>query len=193
MKKLILIAAISTMALGGCVATMTAAPAGPYALKNGTSVNLDKSWTHIPENLHPSIGSVLTQDGMSLNRVHILTVEDGEEMIGFIDKAQEYPVYTAGSTQLQQIEFMTSSLSRLGLESVNTENVKPATLGGIDGVSMDLSGKYSSGLHMKGRAAIAPSSAGLNMVIYLAPKMHYYNKDIGSVEAIISSIQFAAE
>ena len=150
-----------TLALGAmlilpaCAPTMSAAPAGPLSLKDSGTVNLTQSWTSVPDGLHNAKGTVLTKDGMSLNRVHIISVKAGDEMVDVVDKSLEYPVYSEGMSRLEQINFVTSSLSRMGLANVDTSSVTPATLSGTDGIRFDLNGKYSSGLNFRGKVGMA--------------------------------------
>jgi len=185
-----------TLALGAmlilpaCTTTMTAAPVGALALKDSATVNLTQSWTSVPDALHNAKGTVLTKDGMTLNRVHIITVEPGKEMIDVNDKSLEYPVYTEGMTSLEQINFVTSSLARMGLSDVQTASVTPATLSGTDGIRFDINGKYTSGLNLRGKVGMAETESGLNMIIFVAPSEYYYARDIAEVDNMISTIKF---
>lgn len=180
----------ATILLTACTATMSAAPIGALALKNGATVNLTQSWTSVPDDLHNAKGTVLTKDGMTLNRVHIISVESGDEMVDVLDKSQEYPVFTAGMSSLEQVNFVTSSLARLGLADLQTAAVTPAKISGADGIRFDLSGKYSSGLKMRGKVGMAETPAGLNMIIFIAPSEFYYGRDIAEVDTMISTITF---
>ncbi len=190
MKKLA-IALISVSALVGCE-SMSAAPAGQYVLKNGVSIDLKEDWTHVPKNMHGAKSSILTKDGLKLNQLHIMTVEDGKTFIDKKSKSAEYPVYAQGSSPIKQIEFVTSNLARMGFEKVEPKNVTPTKLSGYDGVSMDLVGKYDSGLNLKGRMGLAETEKGLNVLIFIAPAMHYFDKDISSVNHLINTVAFPA-
>lgn len=190
MKRILITLAGSVLMLSGCVSTMTAAPAGQFTVKNSASLTLIDSWTHVPENLNSTKGSAFTKDGVSLNKVHVVTIEDGEKLINSSDKSQEFPTYQAGSSELQQIEFLTSSLSRIGTVNLKPRNVTPKMVGGLEGVQFELDGKYESGLNMKGLAVLTESNAGLNIIVYIAPAAHYYEKDLASVKSLIASAQF---
>ena len=189
MKHLII--ALGAMAiLPACTTTMSAAPAGTLALKDNATVNLTQSWTSVPDGLHGAKGTVLTKDGMMLNRVHLISVKPGKEMVDVTDKSLEYPVYSDGMSRLEQINFVTSSLARLGFVDVKTASVMPATLSGTDGIRFDISGKYSSGLNLRGKVGMAETDAGLNMIIFVAPSEYYYERDIAEVDNMISTISF---
>ncbi|MEP6343740.1 MAG: hypothetical protein ABJ275_10530 [Maricaulaceae bacterium] len=189
MKKIILIC--SALSLSACATTMTAAPLGANSFnKSATTVSLTQGWTSVPDALHLATGTVLTKDGMSLNRLHILTVAEDKTMVDKLDKSSEYPIFTAGMSKIQQIDFVKSSLLRTGIDEINTANVTPAQVSGLSGVTFDMDGKYSSGLNMKGRVTMAESSAGLNVIAFIAPKEYYYDRDIGEVNNIIETLQF---
>jgi len=188
--KHLTIALGAMLLLPACAATMTAAPAGTLALKDSATVNLSQSWTSVPDALHGAKGTVLTKDGMMLNRVHIITVEPGDEMIDVNDKSLEYPVYSTGMSSLEQVNFVTSSLARLGYADLETASVTPATLSGIDGIRFDISGKYASGLNLRGKVGMAETDAGLNMIIFVAPSEYYYGRDVAEIETMISTIRF---
>ena len=188
--KHLAIALSAILILPACAVTMSAAPVGTLALKNNATVNLTQSWTSVPDALHGAKGTVLTKDGMMLNRVHIISVEPGDEMVDVTDKSLEYPVYSEGMSRLEQINFVTSSLARLGFVDVKTASVAPATLSGTDGIRFDMSGKYASGLNLRGKVGMAETDAGLNMIIFVAPSEYYYDRDVAEVDAMISSIRF---
>ena len=188
MKKLV-VTLIAGVALVGCE-SMSMAPAGMYELKSGVTVDLKEDWTHIPKNWHGAESSILTKDGLKLNQLHIITVEDGETFIDDKSKSQEYPVYAKGSSPIKQIEFVTANLSRMGFEKIEPKNVTPNDVGGYEGITMDLTGKYESGLNLKGRMAMAETDDGLNVLVFLAPEIHYFDKDIASVDHIMNTVQF---
>jgi len=189
MKHLIL--ALGAMfILPACAPTMSAAPVGTLALKDSATVNLTQSWTSVPDGLHNAKGTVLTKDGMTLNRVHIISVKSGKEMVDVSDKSLEYPVYSTGMSRLEQVNFVTSSLARMGFVDVKTASVTPATLSGAEGIRFDISGKYSTGLNLRGKVGMAETDAGLNMIIFIAPSEYYYGRDIAEVDNMISTINF---
>jgi len=96
--------------------------------------------------------------------------------------------FTAGSTALEQVDFLTASLGQIGFGNLATTNVRPAQVDGQTGTRMDLSGTYSNGLDMRGDAVLVESEEGLNILVYAAPEMHYYDKYKSDANAIIDSI-----
>jgi len=191
MKKLLFVfTAIGITSLSGCAVTMTAVPAGVVETEAAFTVNASDTWTRFPKGLNSTPGSILTKDGVGLNQVYIVTVEDGTKMIKSPDKAKNFPTYEKGLSQLKQVEFVTTNLSRLGFANLEPSAVEPAVVGGVDGIKMQLSGQYPNGLNMKGKVAMAENDSGLNLVMYMAPAMHYYGKDVAEVDGLINSIRF---
>ncbi len=188
MKKLTLIL-LPVLWVTGCQ-TMKKVDAGPFKLNSGAVVMLEQDWTQFPKAWHSAESTLLTQDGLSLNQLHLVTVEDGDTFLSENSKSSEYPVYKKGMSVIKQVDFLTANLSRLGLENLQERNVKPAKIGGYDGITMNLDGQYSSGLNMRARVAMAETDQGLNLVIFFAPSSHYYAKDIASVNRMIETIQF---
>lgn len=184
------LAIIGMIGLSGCVVTMKPVPAGVVETEAAFTVNASDAWTRFPKGLNPTPGSILTKDGVGLNQVYIVTVEDGKKMIKSADKSKNFPKYEKGQSQLKLVEFVTTNLSRLGFANLEANAVEPAIVGGVDGITMQLSGHYPNGLNMKGKVAMAENDNGLNLVMYMAPAMHYYNKDVAEVDGLINSIRF---
>ena len=118
----------------------------------------------------------------------MVTVEDDKAMIDNLGKSVNLPLYTTGSTPLEQIDFLTASLEVLGYSNIQTSNVRSETIDGIAGSRMGLSGAYVNGLNMKGDAVLVESEEGLNLVVYTAPELVYYDKYRGEVEKLIASV-----
>ncbi len=189
MKKLLFVLA-ATIVLPGCAATMSAVQPGIVATEAAFTVTASDAWTRFPKGLNVTPGSVLTKDGLGLNQVYILTVEDGKKMIKTVDKTQNFPAYAKGQSQLKLVDFVSTNLTRLGFANLETSAIEPTIIGGIEGVKMQISGQYPNGLNMKGKVAMVENDSGLNLVIYMAPAMHYYDRDIAEVDGLINSISF---
>lgn len=187
MKKISACIAAS-MLLSACV-SMSAVPAGQaFKPDSAFGVTPSQAWTHLPDGLNPMRGSALTQDGAPLGAVYMVTVEDDKAMIDNLGKSVNLPLYTTGSTPLEQIDFLTASLEVLGYSNIQTSNVRSETIDGIAGSRMGLSGAYVNGLNMKGDAVLVESEEGLNLVVYTAPELVYYDKYRGEVEKLIASV-----
>ena len=186
--KQTLIAALAVMSLSAC-ASMDAVPAdAPFKAETAFKVTPSTSWTRMPDSLNPTVGSALTQDGVPLGAVYLVTVENDKAMLDKI-KRQNLPRYTSGSTALEQIDFLKTSLNLLGYVDVSTTNIAPTSVDGQTGTQFGFTGKYPNGLEMKGDVVMFEADEELNIVFYAAPKMHYYDKYKNDADALFNSIR----
>lgn len=187
----IALALISGAVLTACAPTMTAAPAGAFQSATPLAVTLDNSWTHIPPQLNGvTNGSVLTRHGVALNRVDLISLESGQSLIR-VGRDVDAPTFRAGMSELELVELATASLRRLGLTDIAPQNVRPHALAGAPGVRMSIVGKYESGLNLRGDIAMAESNGRLNVIMFLAPAVHYYDASATEIEHLIQSARIA--
>lgn len=190
MKKLIAISGL--LVLAACVDSISLAPAGPYQPDAGFQTSLQDDWTHYPKSINPMTtqGSVLTKDGLRLNQIHMLTLESETPMLK-ATKNDNFPEFRAGMSEIELIEFLTSSLSILGFQDVEATNVEEESIGGLDGVRVKLAGKQPSGLNIKGDVAMVRHDGMLSMVMYIAPTEYYFDYLSQEFSDIISAINFS--
>jgi len=180
--------AFAAITLSACV-SMSAVPAGvPFKAENAFNVTPSTSWTRMPDGLNPTVGSALTQDGVPLGAVYLVTVKNDKAMLDKI-KRKNLPRYTSGSTALEQIDFLKSSMALLGYVDLLTANVAPVVIDGQTGTQFGFTGKYPNGLEMQGDVVIFEANEQLNIVLYSAPKMHYYDKYKNDAQALFKSVR----
>jgi hypothetical protein len=185
MKRLFVAGA--TLGVAACTPTMSAVAPGPAETDTGISVNLQNSWTRIPSQLNAATtGTVFTRHGVMLNRVDVLSIEPGKSLIK-VPRNVDAPVFRTGMTELELVEFVTASLSRIGLRDLRTENVRSHTFLGAPGIRFNVAGKYASGLDMRGDAALAVVDGKLNVILFIAPAVHYYDANAAEIEQLIQS------
>lgn len=188
MKKAALTAAAG-MALAGCVETMSAVPAGPLDGDAGFTVTLQDDWTRIPASINMMTrGDLLTKDGLTLNQLHLISLEDGQSLVRAA-KDVDVPVYAAGMSALEQVDLVSASLQRLQYADIATANIRPQDFDGVEGTRFDITGKFQSGLNFRGDVAVAQADKMLHVVIFLAPAAHYYDAEAGEVVDIVETAQ----
>lgn len=191
MKRFLLIAA--ACALASCVATPQIAPAGQFQSEADFSVTLPSDWSQWPSQInYATQGEFLTKDGVFLNRLHFVTLDDGGSLLRAARNA-EVPRYSAGASELEIVDMLTSSLERIGYNSVEADNIRPATFDGVDGLRFGISGRWENGLNVRGDVAAVREGDQLNLILFLAPEMHYYGRLAEEVDTIMSSMDLAAE
>ncbi|WP_427453105.1 hypothetical protein [Litorimonas sp. WD9-15] len=186
--KSLALAAAATALLSACV-SMSAVPANqPFKAETAFEVTPSESWTRLPNGLNPTRGSALTQDGTPLGAVYMVTVKNDKAMVDTAGGSANLPRYTTGSTPLEQIDFLTASLELIGFSNVETSDVRSEPVDGKTGTRMGLNGKYANGLNMKGDAVLVESDEGLNVLVYTAAEMVYYEKYRQAAETLMASI-----
>ncbi len=181
------LAAAAAFVLAACAQSLSAVPAGPLDGDAGFIVTLQDDWTRVPESINSiTRGDLLTKDGLALNQLHLISLDDGESMVRAPTDA-DIPTYRKGMSALEQVEFLTASLLRLNYSDITAENVRPQDFDGVEGIRIDLSGKYQSGLKFRADAAIAGAGEQLHIVFFVAPAQHYYAQTAGEVIEIIAS------
>lgn len=188
MKGWIKFAPVAALAFAAACAEMPKeVPAGVYG-EGGYSVTLERAWTQMPERFGGTSASFLTYDGPQLNQVHLMTIAAGEGILKEPrTEDQTIPTFRAGMTSLELVELVTQSVTSFGLQNVTAANVRPATLASSEGVGFDFTAVTGSGLRMKGSAIAAEANGALDLMLYLAPEMHYYDAYLPEVERIFTS------
>ncbi len=191
MKRL-LVLSLAASTLAACAAMPTTAPAGVFETDAAFSVNLPSDWSHWPAQANfTTSGEYLTKDGVLLNRLHFLTIEDGGTIVRAMRNA-DVPTYDASAGEFEVIEFITQSLEAIGYNSVEAAEIRPAEIDGVEGLRFEVSGNWENGLNVRGDIAAVAQEDALSVIIFMAPEMHYYGALQGEVDTIISSMDLAA-
>lgn len=184
-----LIALGCAAALSACAVMPEAVDPGPYESEAGFTVTLEESWSRWPSQINPATqGEYLTQDGVLLNRLHLVTLKDGETLLR-PRRVEVNPItYQASGSELEIVDLVTASLSQAGYNEMEASNVRPAMIDGRDGMRFALTGKWTNGLDVRGDVAAVARASQLHLIFFLAPALHYYDELAGDVDAIIASV-----
>lgn len=181
-------AALMLLGLSAC-ATVTSAPAGPYAV-GSHGVTLGREWSDISVIMpwRPKNVRLLSIDGPFLNRLYIADgLKSGEFLVKPLAKERPTPIWKSGMTPTEQIEFVADSVAALDFQRVETANPRPVEVGGAQGLRVDLSAKTADGLNISGVAQLAESHDRLFVILYLAPTEHYFAAHGVEVEKVMAS------
>lgn len=183
---------IGASLLASCAVVPTTAPAGQFETESQFSVNLPSDWSRWPSQINPATnGEYLTKDGMLLNRLHFITVADGGTIVRTF-RDSEAPVFQADASEFELIELVTRSLEQVGYNSVEADDIRPAVIDGEDGLRFSVTGNWENGLNVRGDVAVVTLDDELNVILFMAPAMHYYGELQSEVDSIISSMDLAA-
>ena len=131
-----------------------------------------------------------TRDGIGLNELTFFAgVADGEALY-FVpyDSQQELPKFRSAMLPTDIVEFFESS-NRIVLQSsvFKIDTVEPARLGKYDGVRFSYSyAAQDEGLTRKGEGVAAIIHGNLYLVNFIAPAIHYFDRDIGEIRQLVA-------
>lgn len=191
--KNVIITALCALTLVACVAQPKAVAPGDFASKAGMTLPLSSDWSHFPEtslSIDTFRGEYLTKDGPLLNRLQLVSVKDGEALMRGAQNA-DVPRFVTGTSELEQVEFVTQSLDRMGYSGMTAANIRPGTFDGQAGIRFDISGVLENGLEIRGDVAAVASGETLHLALFLAPAMHYYDATASEVNAALSAMRIS--
>lgn len=182
---------VLALILASCAGGVRAVQPGPYVVDEAFQVRLGKAWSVLPGRLFADVeGDVMTLDGPLLNRLHMVGgLADGDSLLKTRRKKDEerLPVYRADMTTTEIIELISDSVVAWGYTNVETTTIEPRRFGKNDGVRYDFTADTPAGLNIQGAALINQSGETLNLILFLAPKEHYFTAARGEIEKIMSS------
>ena len=189
MKRLM--TALTVLTLAGCAQVPTAVPAGNFTSETDMNLKLANSWSVWPSALNTSTrGEYLTKDGYLLNRLHVMSLKDNESILKAAKDA-DVPRYKVGATESEIVALVTNSLNQIGYSGVEADNIRFQTVDGASGIRFDLTGKWENGLDVRGDCLAVPGSETLDLVMFMAPELHYYAASAEEVDAAFNSVHLA--
>lgn len=180
------------LSLTACVA-ITLVPAGDYAVGQDHLI-LGQAWNDISVMAPglPKQAKLLSIDGPLLNRLYVVSaLPSGEALVRAPSKETPTPVTAANMSSRERVEFVVDSIAAMGYQHVESDNLRPAKFGAIDGVRVDVTAKTKEGLDIRGTALIAASGNKLHLILYLAPAEYYYQASLPEVESIMSNARLS--
>lgn len=179
--------ALAALSLAACT-TVTDAPAGGFALGEH-EVTLGREWSDVaimmqaPKGVH-----VLSVDGPWLDRFYLTEgLSPGEPLVRAASREHPNPVFRADMSPQEQVEFVSDSVAALGYVRVETKGLRPATFAGAPAVRFDLVAATKEGLDISGTGETVMVNGKLKVMLYLAPREHYYASLLPEVESVMRS------
>lgn len=133
---------------------------------------------------------LLTVDGTVLNSVYLYSdLKEGDSLMKERKRDNPVPKFTTDLSELELVEFLADSLERgHGLLDVQTMNVEPSSFKGAEAIQFDFTALNENGLKISGSSLLGVEDEKLNIVLYMAPTIHYYGKLKGDVSAMMTSL-----
>jgi hypothetical protein len=165
--------------------------AGAQPIGDGMSITKTKPWVQILQPHAPDgPDQVWTLDGMALNTLLIYGgLADGKVLLEVKGDNKQPPAFSSSMEGLEIAELVGNTVSRglAGGVSVKTVSLAPATFMGAPGFAAEFAFPTAGGLDMRAFAEGANIGGKLYMLLYVAPRIHYFAKDLDEVRAIAAS------
>jgi len=194
------VTSLRLLRLGLLAAALAVAACEPYkvvatgaqSIGPDMTVSKTKAWVQIlPPHAPKGPDQVWTLDGLGLNALMIYGgVKDGQTLLKVQgEKKEQPPAFTSGMDGLELQELVGATISRAlaGGVAVEPLSLTPATFMGAPGFATEFAFPNTDGLDMRGYAEGANIDGKLYLLLFVAPRIHYYAKDLEEVRAIAHS------
>ena len=176
--------------LSGC-ATYETVQTGSASV-GSLQVKTASQWTSInPDFLAPGGPTgVWTKDGTHLNYVLLYDgVEDGQTLFKVQgNETEPYPAFRSVMAESEVSELVADSIKRFaGANEVVVVKLTPTTFAGRQGFAVELAYTGKSELDYRAYASGAVIEEELYLIIFNAPRLHFFDKDIEQVRRIVNS------
>ena len=132
-----------------------------------------------------------TKDGLSLNRIVFyggLEAGDILQKSGDESKDEKMPAYRAGMTENGVMEMVETHFARTdGISRSVASNLRPRPFLGRNGFAFEVDIVNQNQIELRLSVAAANVGNKLFLVYFLAPSLHYFDKDLPTVNAIMDS------
>lgn len=180
-----------TIVLAACAS----APGGRLQAKGTTEVfdmtmETSLDWARIKARRQ----EIWTIDGVQLNRLVIFSrTKPNEHVFQMLRERKsrpDGPWYRPGM-RLDELErLVADGLADQQWVDVTTGNLRPHSFGGVEGLRFDLQMTNPNGLIYQGTAAIAERDQRLTVLVWMAPREHYYGRDAVAVNSMLDGMRF---
>jgi hypothetical protein len=152
-------------------------------------VEFESAWIDISRIARPPHRSVhiFTVHAPTLDRLYLVgDMPAGESIVPAPSRRQRPVVYRADLTRGELVEFVSANLSALGYVRIETRNVRPALLGGANGVRFDARMQTSDGLNVSAMALAAQSEGRLRLILFIAPEEFYFQQLAPEIDRMLT-------
>lgn len=177
--------------LAGCASSGVVS--GPV-VSGGTTITLAREWSDITFLLptpRPRNVKMLSIDGPLLNRLYIATLAPGESLLRHRDRDTPRPVYRDDMSDNEVVEFVIDCVAQ-EYQGPEASALRPQTFGGAPGVRFDINTRTSDGLEFSGTALAARVGDRLRLMLFLAPREHYYGAMLSEIETVFAGATIAS-
>lgn len=129
--------------------------------------------------------------GPGLEALRFVALKQGDGILepGFWSD-EKFPEFRTHMSPTEIVELCLDTLSRMGATRLGASGLRPAPFGPHRGFRFELELTTGAGLEMSGLAAGAVVEDELYLVLFTAPRVHYFETTAPHVEEILRSVAF---
>ena len=166
-----------------CVA-WSKVPAKETKLGGGLVVQPENEWSAMKF----GAAQTWTVHGPAIEAITVVSgLKDGKPIGRPANYKDKMPVFHSSMAASEVAEMMVETLLRQGYGKVELLGVRPETFAGSAGFRFDLDLASGNGLASSGFGAGAIANGKLYLIVYRAPKLHYFEQWKPAVEKLIAS------
>jgi len=187
MKRFLLIVCLlaTTMTLSACVA-WSRVPAKQTKLSGGLVLHPENEWSAMKY----GAAQTWTVHGPQIEAITVVSgLKDGKSIAQPVNYKDKMPLFRSAMSASEVAELMVETLLRMGYGKVDLLGVRPETFAGRPGFRFDLDLVAANGLSASGLGAGVIANGKLYLIVYRAPKLHYFDKYKTAVEKLVASAQ----
>ena len=179
----------SSLLLAGCADERLVQP-GTASANGGIVIDTPIAWSRF---VFPRY-EIWTIDGIPLNRLYIVpAVKNGEHV--FLERRvskdrQDGPAFRAGMRAEDIRDIVLDALTETGAVNIQSEALRPARFGNVDGLRFEFRASTAAGLRYRGMVLAAARGDELSYLLWMAPAEYYYDRDAASVSHLLDSARF---
>lgn len=134
---------------------------------------------------------IWTIDGIPLNRLYIVpSIKNGEHV--FLERRvsanhPDAPAFRTGMRAEEIRDIVLDALTETGAVDIQSEGLRPARFGAIDGLRFEFTASTIAGLQYRGMVLAAAHGDELTFLLWMAPAEYYYGRDAANVAHILDS------
>jgi len=181
---------LGALLLTGCAKPITWVRVADGANAAGTlDLQAGPTWSRQTGGADSPNHELWTSEGVPLDQLHFYTgVGPGQPLALALGRTgKQVPTFREGLQPHEVVELYESVVTMDG-SVFQREKLAPAPFAGENGFRFEFTLiRRSDDLTLKGTGFGAVRAGKLYLVVYLAPRMHYFPKHIGEVEAIVQS------
>jgi hypothetical protein len=173
-------------ALAGCVGGYTLVEPGRTQIDEEFSVASNMAWSQL------TFGErhVWTINGEGLEAIWFYAgINDGDALITNVAEDENAPRFDSDMRPNEIMELVVDSIGLIGAVNVEGKGLRPAQFGSVKGYRFELTFQTAEGLIKRGLAVGTIQEGELQLIVYLAADLYYYDKYLDEVENIFASVE----